>query len=107
MAILVGQKYAIGQSVKNFYTSSAIPPRYRNGKITEVFTKTNSAGSVHYYYKVLWDDSRRSEHAQQHYALRLIFLAGFYFAYCSKFSESFAFYFAKHFDVRYTFLKFN
>ena len=65
MAILVGQKYAIGQSVKKLsYTSSAIPPRYRNGKITEVFTKTNSAGSVHYYYKVLWDDSRKSEHAQ-------------------------------------------
>ena len=65
MAILVGQKYAIGQSVKKIsYTSSAIPPRYRNGKIKEVFTKTNSAGSVNYYYKVSWDDSRRSEHAQ-------------------------------------------
>jgi hypothetical protein len=45
MAILVGQKYAIGQSVKKIsYTSSAIPPRYRNGKITEVFTKTNLGG---------------------------------------------------------------
>ena len=65
MAFLVGQKYAIGQSVKKIsYTSSAIPPRYRNGKITEVFTKSTSAGSVNYYYKVLWDDSRRSEHAQ-------------------------------------------
>jgi len=65
MAVTIGQRYQIGQSVKKIsFTSSAIPQRYKNGKIIEVFTKTNSAGSVHYYYKVLWDDTRRSEHAQ-------------------------------------------
>ena len=70
MAILVGQKYAIGQSVKKIsYTSSAIPPRYRNGKITEVFTKTNSAGSVHYYYKVYGMTVEDQNTRNIHYAL--------------------------------------
>tara|TARA_B100000963_G_C22616009_1_gene667365 strand:+ start:422 stop:640 length:219 start_codon:yes stop_codon:yes gene_type:complete len=65
MPELVGQRYQLGQRVKKVsFTSSNIPKRYISGKIIEVFTKQNSLGFKHQYYRVQWDDKRTSEHAQ-------------------------------------------
>ena len=62
---LIGQRFQINDRVsrKNY---SVIANKYKKkyGNITETIERKNAAGSKMYYYKVLWEDNRSSEHAQ-------------------------------------------
>jgi len=62
---LIGQRFQINDRVsrKNY---SAIANTYtkKYGNITEMIERKNSVGTKMYYYKVLWEDNRSSEHAQ-------------------------------------------
>ena len=62
---LVGQRFNVDDRVirKN---SSVLRNRFKlkEGSVTETLTRANKAGVKQYYYKVLWDDRRSSEHAQ-------------------------------------------
>jgi len=62
---LVGQRFNVDDRVirKN---SSVLRNRFKlkGGSVTETLTKVNKAGTKQFYYKVLWDDKRSSEHAQ-------------------------------------------
>ncbi len=62
---LVGQRFNVDDRVTR-KNSSVLRNTYQKkfGSITEAIEKTNSIGSTMYYYKVLWDDKRSSEHAQ-------------------------------------------
>ena len=62
---LVGQRFKVDDRVTR--ASSAVlqnrfPKKY--GNVTEALKKTNAKGNTIYYYKILWDDKRLSEHAQ-------------------------------------------
>ncbi len=62
---LIGQRFQLNDRVsrKNY---SAIANIYtkKYGNITEMIERKNSVGTRMYYYKVLWEDKRSSEHAQ-------------------------------------------
>ena len=62
---LIGQRFKVDDRVtrKNY---SVIANKYQKkyGNITETIERTNSAGNKMYYYKVVWEDKRSSEHAQ-------------------------------------------
>ena len=62
---LVGQRFNVDDRVirKN---SSVLRNRFKlkEGSVIETLTKVNKVGTKQYYYKVLWDDKRSSEHAQ-------------------------------------------
>ena len=62
---LVGQRFKVNDRVvrKNY---SVIANKYQKkyGSITETIERTNTVGTRMYYYKVLWEDKRSSEHAQ-------------------------------------------
>ena len=62
----VGQKFELNQVVKRNATVGYSASKYAQytGKITEAFTRKNKLGVPQYYYKVLWEDGRSSEHAQ-------------------------------------------
>ena len=61
----IGQRFQINDRVyrKNY---SVIANKYKKkyGNITETIERKNSVGIRMYYYKVLWEDKRSSEHAQ-------------------------------------------
>ena len=62
---LVGQRFKVADRVTR--ASSAVlqnrfPKKY--GNVIQTFEKINAKGNTMYYYKVLWDDKRSSEHAQ-------------------------------------------
>ena len=62
---LIGQRFNLDDRViRKFTTGFPNKFKIKRGSITEVFTKTNKVGVKQYYYKVLWDDNRSSEHAQ-------------------------------------------
>jgi len=62
---LIGQRFNIDDRVIRKFTKG-FPNKFKikQGSITEALTKTNKVGVKQYYYKVLWDDKRSSEHAQ-------------------------------------------
>ena len=62
---LIGQRFQINDRVsrKNYSViANTYKKKYCN--ITETIERKNTAGSKMYYYKVLWEDNRSSEHAQ-------------------------------------------
>jgi hypothetical protein len=62
---LIGQRFNIDDRViRKFTTGFPNKFKIKQGSITEALTKTNKVGVKQYYYKVLWDDKRSSEHAQ-------------------------------------------
>jgi len=62
---LIGQRFNIDDRViRKFTTGFPNKFKIKKGSITEALTKTNKIGVKQYYYKVLWDDKRSSEHAQ-------------------------------------------
>ena len=63
---IVGQRFQIDDRVVRNHTIGYSGSKYKKhiGVITEAIAKTNSVGANQYYYKVLWDDRRSSEHAQ-------------------------------------------
>ena len=62
---LIGQRFNIDDRViRKFTTGFPNKFKIKRGSITEALTKTNKIGVKQYYYKVLWDDKRSSEHAQ-------------------------------------------
>ena len=62
----VGQKFELNQTVKRNHTIGYSAGKYKQhtGKIQEALTRKNKLGVDQYYYKVLWEDGRLSEHAQ-------------------------------------------
>ena len=62
---LVGQRFKVDDRVSR-KNSSILQNRFskKYGNITETIERANSSGTKMYYYKVLWDDKRSSEHAQ-------------------------------------------
>ena len=62
---LIGQRFQINDRVsRKNYSVIANTYQKKYGNITEAIEKKNSAGTKMYYYKVLWEDKRSSEHAQ-------------------------------------------
>ena len=63
---IVGQRFKIDDRVVRNHTIGYSGSKYKKhvGTVTEAIVKTNSVGANQYYYKVLWDDRRSSEHAQ-------------------------------------------
>ena len=62
---LIGQRFNIDDRViRKFTTGFPNKFKIKQGSTTEALTKTNKVGVKQYYYKVLWDDKRSSEHAQ-------------------------------------------
>ncbi len=63
---IVGQKFELNQTVKRNHTIGYSAGKYKQhtGRIKEAFTRKNKLGVPQYYYKVLWEDGRLSEHAQ-------------------------------------------
>jgi len=62
---LIGQRFNLNDRViRKFTTGFPNKFKIKRGSITEALTKTNKIGVKQYYYKVLWDDKRSSEHAQ-------------------------------------------
>ena len=62
---LIGQRFQINDRVsRKNYSVVANTYQKKYGNITEAIEKKNSAGTKMYYYKVLWEDKRSSEHAQ-------------------------------------------
>jgi len=62
---LIGQRFQINDRVsRKNYSVIANTYQKKYGNITEAIERKNSAGSKMYYYKVLWEDNRSSEHAQ-------------------------------------------
>ena len=62
---LIGQRFNLDDRViRKFTTGFPNKFKIKRGSITEAITKTNKIGVKQYYYKVLWDDKRSSEHAQ-------------------------------------------
>ncbi len=62
---LVGQRFNVNDRVTR-KNSSVLHNKFskKYGNITETIERSNSLGSKMYYYKVLWEDKRSSEHAQ-------------------------------------------
>ena len=62
---LVGQRFKVDDRVTR-KCSSVLQNRFskKYGNITEMIERKNSVGTRMYYYKVLWEDKRSSEHAQ-------------------------------------------
>ncbi len=62
---LIGQRFKVDDRVKRKMTAVR-SNRYtlKEGSVTEALTRVNKVGTKQYYYKVLWDDKRSSEHAQ-------------------------------------------
>ena len=62
----VGQRFQVDDRVVRNHTIGYSGSKYKKhiGVITEAIAKTNKVGANQYYYKVLWDDRRSSEHAQ-------------------------------------------
>ena len=62
----VGQKFKLNQSVKRNHTIGHSAGKYKQyvGTVKEALTRKNKLGVDQYYYKVLWEDGRLSEHAQ-------------------------------------------
>ena len=62
---LVGQRFKVDDRVRRKYTA-VLSNKYelKGGSVTEALTRVNKVGTKQYYYKVLWDDKRSSEHAQ-------------------------------------------
>ena len=62
---LIGQRFQINDRVsRKNYSVIANTYQKKYGNITETIERKNAAGSKMYYYKVLWEDNRSSEHAQ-------------------------------------------
>ena len=62
---LIGQRFQINDRVsRKNYSVIANTYQKKYGNITETIERKNSAGSKMYYYKVLGEDNRSSEHAQ-------------------------------------------
>ena len=62
---LIGQRFQINDLVsRRNYSVIANTYKKKYGNITETIERKNAAGSKMYYYKVLWEDNRSSEHAQ-------------------------------------------
>ena len=62
---LIGQRFQINDRVsRKNYSVIANTYKKKYGNITETIERQNAAGSKMYYYKVLWEDNRSSEHAQ-------------------------------------------
>ena len=62
---LIGQRFQINDRVsRKNYSVIANTYKKKYGNITEAIERKNAAGSKMYYYKVLWEDNRSSEHAQ-------------------------------------------
>ena len=62
---LIGQRFLINDRVsRKNYSVIANTYKKKYGNITEAIERKNAAGSKMYYYKVLWEDNRSSEHAQ-------------------------------------------
>ena len=62
---LVGQRFKVDDRViRKFTTGFPNKFKIKGGNVTEALTRVNKVGTKQYYYKVLWDDKRSSEHAQ-------------------------------------------
>ena len=63
---IVGQRFKIDDRVVRNHTIGYTGGKYKQhkGTVLEAFAKTNKVGANQYYYTVLWDDRRSSEHAQ-------------------------------------------
>ena len=62
---LIGQRFKVDDRVKRKMTAvRSNKYTLKEGSITEALTRVNKVGTKQYYYKVLWDDQRSSEHAQ-------------------------------------------
>ena len=62
---LIGQRFQINDRVsRKNYSVVANTYKKKYGNITETIERKNAAGTRMYYYKVLWEDNRSSEHAQ-------------------------------------------
>ena len=62
---LVGQRFNIDDRViRKNSTVFSNSFKLKAGSVTESLTRVNKVGVRQYYYKVLWDDQRSSEHAQ-------------------------------------------
>ena len=62
---LIGQRFQINDRVsRKNYSVIANTYKKKYGNITEMIERKNSVGTKMYYYKVLWEDNRSSEHAQ-------------------------------------------
>ena len=62
---LIGQRFQINDRVsRKNYSVVANTYKKKYGNITEMIERKNSVGTRMYYYKVLWEDNRSSEHAQ-------------------------------------------
>ena len=63
---IVGQRFQIDDRVVRNHTIGYSGSKYKKhiGTVTEALTRTNKLGVSQYYYKILWDDRRSSEHAQ-------------------------------------------
>nr|AFX83749.1 hypothetical protein MedDCM-OCT-S15-C1-cds9 [uncultured Mediterranean phage MEDS1 group]BAR39034.1 hypothetical protein [uncultured Mediterranean phage uvMED] len=62
---LVGQRFEVGDRVTRktiFSGTEDFIKRY--GIVKEVLLKENRKGTSTYYYQILWNDSKSSEHAQ-------------------------------------------
>ena len=62
---LIGQRFNLDDRVIRKFTTG-FPNKFKTkgGNVTEALTRVNKVGTKQYYYKVLWDDKRSSEHAQ-------------------------------------------
>ncbi len=63
---LIGQRFKVDDRVVRNHTSGYTSGKYKShiGTVTETLKRANSLGVLQYYYKVIWDDRRSSEHAQ-------------------------------------------
>ena len=62
---LIGQRFNLDDRViRKFTTGFSNKFKIKRGSVTEALTRVNKVGTKQYYYKVLWDDKRSSEHAQ-------------------------------------------
>ena len=63
---IVGQRFKIDDRVVRNHTIGYSGSKYKKhiGTVTEAIAKTTKVGANQYYYTVLWDDRRSSEHAQ-------------------------------------------
>ena len=62
---LIGQRFNLDDRViRKFTTGFSNKFKIKRGSVTEALTRVNKVGVKQYYYKVLWDDKRSSEHAQ-------------------------------------------
>ena len=69
---LIGQRFEVGDRVlrKTLFSSTEdFIKRY--GRVKEVLLKQNRKGTSSYYYEILWNDNKSSEHAQ-HTLIRAI-----------------------------------